>query len=317
MLYIIGAYIADMLFGDPTWFPHPVRIIGKYITGFEKLVRRVFSGGLSLKLAGIALATTAVVFTYLFAYILLKYAQTVNAYFYYGLNILFLYTCLAARCLADEGMKIKRILSEGSIEEARKQLSYIVGRDTEHLDESQITKAAVETISENTSDGIIAPLFYMFISGAPLALAYKAINTLDSMVGYKNEKYLDFGWASARLDDLANYIPSRITAFLMVASAFILSFDYKASASILKRDCKKHKSPNSGYPEAATAGALGVQLGGTNNYFGAPVYKPTIGDYKRPMEKADIDRAIKLMYTTEVLAIILFYAAAFILGRIL
>lgn len=317
IICIAAALIIDFLAGDPYWFPHPVRFIGKYISWFEKLVRRVTGTATGLKLGGILLTITTVALTYLLSYAILHYAARISIWLYYFLNILLMYTCLAAKCLATEGMKIFTLLDEGKTAEARKQLSYIVGRDTENLDESEITRAAVETVAENTSDGVIAPLLYMFIGGAPLALAYKAVNTLDSMVGYKNDKYLQLGWASAKLDDLANFIPARLTAFFIVAAAYLMQLDAKRSFGIIGRDHGNHSSPNCGYPEAAVAGALGVQLGGTNMYFGQPVYKPTIGDADRPLTKDDIKATNRIMYEATVVALFIFSAAVMLWEKLI
>lgn len=310
MLSIYAAFVLDLLAGDPYWFPHPVRLIGLYISHFEILSRKIARRDRTLLIFGILLTISAVGLSYILPWAVLSISYHINPFLYYLMNILFLYTCLAPRCLADEGRKIHRALKEGGIETSRRLLSFIVGRDTECLDESGIARGTVETVAENTSDAVIAPLFYMFIGGAPMAMAYKAINTLDSMVGYKNEKYIYFGWASARLDDIANFIPARLSGLLLVAASFFLGFNYKGSFGILRRDCRKHSSPNSGYPEAALAGALNVQLGGTNSYFGKPVFKPTIGDFERSLVGEDIEAAVKLMYATAVEALLLFSAVS-------
>ncbi|MFZ5352721.1 MAG: adenosylcobinamide-phosphate synthase CbiB [Bacillota bacterium] len=312
MIDIFAAFILDAVAGDPQWLPHPVRIMGKYIMYFENIVRKTVKSRISLRLWGIMLTATTVVFSFVIPYLLLSLLKHVNFWLYWITNIILLYTCLAARCLADEGIKIYKVLSCGSIEEARNKLSYIVGRDTEKLDEASIAKAAVETVAENTSDGVIAPLFYMLIGGAPLAFAYKAINTLDSMVGYKNDKYKYFGWASARLDDIANFIPARLSALIMVIAAFFLRYDWRNSWRIILRDRKSHASPNSGYPEAAVAGALGIQLGGTNMYFGKPVAKPTIGDNTRSISRDDIVSSVKIMYTASIISTFIFCLMLFI-----
>lgn len=306
MLSVVAAVLLDLLVGDPYWFPHPVRLIGLYINGFERLARRLAKSDFGLKTAGIVLTLSTVAFSYLIPFWVLKVSRVYNSYLYYTLNIAFMYTCLAAKCLGGEGIKIYRKLQEGDLEKARKMTGWIVGRDTANLDEKQVTRAVVETVSENSSDGIITPLFYMVIGGAPLALAYKAINTMDSMVGYKNEKYISFGWASARFDDLVNFIPARITALLISISALLLDLNYKESLAITLKDGRNHSSPKSGYPEAAAAGALGVQLGGTNFYFGKPVYKPTIGKPNKSLDKQDILKTVKLMYGAYFIAIIIF-----------
>ena len=256
-------------------------------------------------MAGVLLTLSTVALTYGVTFIILKVALGVSPILYFALNIIFMYTCLAARCLSNEALKIYKQLAKGDITAARMQTSMIVGRDTNNLDKKELTRAVVETVSENSSDGVIAPLLFMAIGGAPMAMAYKAINTLDSMVGYKNDKYLHFGWCSAKLDDLANYLPSRLTGAFMCIAALFMGLDFKSSVITLKRDGKNHSSPNSGYPEAATAGALGIMLGGTNLYFGKPVDKPTIGDAKRTIEKQDIKRAIFLMLGAYGIALII------------
>ncbi|HYF82085.1 MAG TPA: adenosylcobinamide-phosphate synthase CbiB [Clostridia bacterium] len=306
MLSIGAAFLVDLVLGDPPSMPHPVRLIGTYISSFEKYVRRLAKSELGTKAAGVFLLITTAGLSYLLPWSILRFAGRVNPYLYHIVNVLLMYTCIAARCLSDEGGRIYNALLEGDLEKSRKLLSMIVGRDTYSLNESGITRGAVETVAENTSDGVIAPLFYMFIGGAPLAMAYKAVNTLDSMVGYKNDRYLHFGWASARFDDIANYIPARLTGILMVLASMLLGLDYKRSFQILIRDSRNHSSPNSGFPESAAAGALGVQLGGTNHYFGKPVEKPTIGEPSRSMNKNDIKAVIRLMYTAAILALILF-----------
>lgn len=306
MISVFIAVLLDLLIGDPYWFPHPVRIIGKYIKGFESLTRRLVKSSFGLKAAGILLTLSTVAFFYLFPYWILKIAFAYNIYLFHFINIVLLYTCLAARSLSKEALKIYKQLQKKALIEAQRMTSMIVGRDTEQLDEKQITRAVVETVAENSSDGVIAPLLYMILGGAPLALAYKAINTLDSMVGYKNERYISFGWASARLDDIVNFIPARITAFLISLAALILGMDFRGSLTTMLREGRNHSSPNSGYPEAAAAGALSVQLGGTNYYFGKPVCKPTIGRAARPLDKEDIIKTIKLMYGAYFMALIIF-----------
>ena len=295
MLSIYAAVLLDALVGDPYWLPHPVRLIGMYIKTFENRIRGVAKSPKELKVAGVLLTLSTVILTYGCTFIILRLAAGINPILYFALNIIFMYTCLAARGLSDEAIKIYNLLVNGDIAAARKQTSMIVGRDTDGLDEQELTRAVVETVAENASDGVIAPLVFMAIGGAPLAMAYKAINTLDSMVGYKNDQYLHFGWCSAKLDDLANYLPSRLTGALMSTAALFMRLDFKNSIITLKRDGKNHSSPNSGYPEAATAGALGIKLGGTNLYFGKPVHKLTIGESKRAIEKQDIKSAIFLM----------------------
>lgn len=302
---LITAYVLDLIFGDPYSFPHPVRYMGKLIRWAEKKIRAAVRNNRELKIGGFVLWGVTVGTTFAVTYAVVK-LSSIHPAIHFVVNSLLLYTTLATKCLADEAKKVMKVLKTGTIEEARVQLSYIVGRDTTHLSESEIIRATVETVSENTVDGIIAPLFYAFIGGAPLAFAYKAINTLDSTVGYKNEKYADIGFASAKIDDVANYIPARITALLMTIASLLLRWDYKNCLKIAIRDRKNHKSPNCAYAEGAVAGALGIQLGGINVYFGEVVYKPTIGDRKRDLEAADIERTNQIMYMTSLVGLIIF-----------
>ena len=305
MLSIYAAFLIDFIIGDPAFLPHPVKLIGAYIAFFEKHARKIAKSEMAERTAGVLLLITTVGLAFFSVRYALKLAWKISPVLYHILNVFLMYTCIAARCLADEGRRIYAALEEGDMEKSRRLLSMIVGRDTHRLDQSGITRGAVETVAENTSDGVIAPLFYMFLGGAPLAMAYKAVNTLDSMVGYKNERYLHFGKASARFDDVANYIPARLTGILTVLASIPMRLDFRGSLRIMIRDCRNHSSPNSGFPESAAAGALGVQLGGTNYYFGKPVEKPTIGDPSRPLEAKDIRAAIGLMYFSSILALIL------------
>lgn len=305
MLSIWAAFGLDLLVGDPYWFPHPVRLMGGYISLVEKNIRRFVSSPFGLKLGGVFLVLTLVLLSYLIPHYLLRLAGRIHPFLFFTVNLLLMWTCLAAKCLAGEGRKIYLALQGKDIVQARQWLSYIVGRDTTRLSEDEIIKATVETVVENTADGVIAPLFFMIVGGAPLAMAYKAVNTMDSMVGYKNERFLHFGWAAARLDDLCNLIPARITGLLLAAAAFFLRLDWRSSLRVMFRDHGKHLSPNCGYPEGAAAGALGIQLGGAHEYFGETVFKPTIGDDHRPVEIEDISRAAKMMYGSSWLGLII------------
>lgn len=300
-------YIIDLIIGDPYSFPHPVRYIGKLIKVTENKIRNIAKTDKGLKIGGFVLWAITVGLTYLVTYMIVKLFSFIPGGYIIANSIL-IYTTLATKCLKDEAVKIYNVLKTGDIEKSRIQLSYIVGRDTTHLDEGEIIRATVETVAENTVDGIIAPMFYAFIGGAPLAMAYKAINTLDSTVGYKNEKYKDLGFASAKIDDIANYIPARIAVLLMAIGSLVLGYDYKKASQIAVRDRKNHKSPNCAYPEGAVAGALGVQLGGTNIYFGQAVYKPTIGDKIREIEIEDIVKTNKIMYATSLTSMVIFTA---------
>ncbi len=304
----ITAYLLDIVIGDPKWFPHPVRYIGRGINLLEKILLKVASAPIWKRGAGIITVVIVVSFTYLIAFFLVKAFYSINSLLGEIVSILIAYTTISVNDLAKEAKGVFTALKEDNIIDARKRLSSIVGRDTKDLDENGVIRAAVESVAENTSDGIIAPLFYLVIGGPALALAYKAVNTLDSMIGYKNERYKDFGWASARLDDLANYIPARITGILIaIASAIIFYslFTIHYSLKMMLRDGKNHSSPNSGVPEAAMAGSLGVQLGGPSYYFGELKVKPTIGEPKRQLMTEDIKSSVRIMYAASLLAILL------------
>ncbi|MCR4442799.1 MAG: adenosylcobinamide-phosphate synthase CbiB [Peptococcaceae bacterium] len=314
-VYIFSGFVLDLLLGDPAWIPHPVRLLGKLISRLEAVIRSLVPrGGRGLKAAGVILALVTVGFAYGATWVLLQLALAISPWLYAAGSVLFIYFALAARSLADEAGKVYRALEEGDCRLARRRLSHIVGRDTGNLDEEGIIRAAVETVAENTVDGVIAPLFYIFLGGPALGMAYKAVNTLDSMVGYLNERYRDLGWASARLDDLANWLPARITGLLMPIAGGAWGKDARRAFRIYRRDRLKHKSPNSGHPEAVMAGLLGVRLGGTNYYGGQAVEKPVIGDAVKPLEPADILEASRIMKTTAVLGILFFYAVALKFG---
>ena len=294
------AYVLDLIFGDPQNVIHPVQVIGKIISTGEKiLLRKKYKF-----LAGAVLNIFTVSITYTLMYLISKSVKI--SVFFMIIEIYLMYTIFSINSLAREGNRVYRILKEGDIEKARKDLSYLVSRDTEMMDEKMIIRSTMETISENTGDGIVAPMFYMFLGGMPLAMAYKAINTLDSMVGYKNEKYMEFGKFSAKVDDVANFIPARITGILIVLASMILGYDYKNSLKIFLRDRKNHSSPNSAHSEASVAGALGVQFGGKVSYFGKEIDKPTIGDKTKEFELEDIRKNIRIMYVTSFLSLVMF-----------
>ena len=305
IISIYTGYALDLIIGDPYSFPHPVRFIGKLISIVEKYIRKITSTDRGLKIAGFFLWFITVGVTFGVTYFVVNLFKF-NNFAYFIVNSILIYTTLATKCLKDESTKIYKVLKTGDIEKSRVQLSYIVGRDTTHLNEKEIVRATVETVAENTVDGIIAPLFYGFIGGAPLAMAYKAVNTLDSTVGYKNEKYIHIGFASAKIDDIANYIPARIGVLLLALGSLFTGFNFKNALKIGIRDRKNHKSPNCAFSEGAVAGALGIQLGGTNIYFGKPVYKPTIGDKRREIEVEDIVRTNKIMYGASIISILIF-----------
>jgi adenosylcobinamide-phosphate synthase len=310
---LLTAVTLDLFLGDPRWLPHPVIGIGRLISTLEKSLRRLIRNE---RLAGVLLLISVVGSTSLLAFLLLKGASAIHTYLGAALAVVLAWTCLAARSLHRESSLVADRLIAGDLEGARHCLSRIVGRDTDDLDEAEIWRALVETVAENTSDGIIAPLFYLMIGGPVLGLAYKAVNTLDSMVGYKNERYREFGWASARFDDLANWLPARLTGLLMVLAAPIVGLSAGKAFKMMIRDGGNHSSPNSGIPEAASAGALGVRLGGTNRYFGQPVEKPTIGDPLRELSRESYQGAIRLIYGSLALLLVLWGVVTGVLARI-
>lgn len=311
LLSIYTGYALDLIIGDPYSFPHPVRYIGKLISIVEKQIRKITSSDKGLKIAGFFLWFIVVGATFGITTLVLQLFKF-NKLAYFIVNTILIYTTLATKCLKDESSKIYKVLKTGDLEKSRIQLSYIVGRDTTNLNEKEIVRATVETVAENTVDGIIAPLFYGFIGGAPLAMAYKAVNTLDSTVGYKNDKYYYLGFASAKIDDIANYIPARLGVILLPLGSLFTGFNFKDALKIGIRDRKNHKSPNCAFSEGAVAGALGIQLGGTNVYFGKEVYKPTIGDKTREIEIEDIVRTNKIMYSSSIISIIIFTVAYYL-----
>lgn len=310
MLYhtiaLAAGYLLDLLIGDPRWLYHPVCLIGNLIALLEKGIRKILPKTEKGELSGgflevvlvclISLGVPCAVLSVLYRYLPLAGL---------ALETFWCYQLLATKSLKDESMKVYGRLKNGTIEEARYAVSMIVGRDTAELTEEGVTKAAVETVAENGSDGVIAPMLYMAVGGAPLMFLYKGINTMDSMLGYKNDRYLYFGRCAAKLDDLANYIPARISGWLMVAAAFLTGMDGKNAAKIYKRDRRNHASPNSAQTEAAMAGALRVQLAGNACYFGKLYEKPTIGDKLREVEPEDIRRANRLLYGASVLSVLL------------
>ena len=305
MISLIIGYILDIFIGDPHGFFHPIKLIGNMITLVEKKLRASCKNKDDDRRAGTILWIIVVGISFVVPYLLLVLASRINMIFAIILEGVMCYYILATKSLRDESMKVYKALKENNIVEARKYLSYIVGRDTENLNESSVAKGAVETVAENTSDGVIAPIIFILIGGAPLGFMYKAINTLDSMVGYKNEKYIDFGRFSAIADDIANYIPSRLSAYIMILASMILGMDYRNAYKIYKRDRYNHLSPNSAQTESVCAGALNISLGGGNYYGGLLVSKPTIGDDDRPIEAEDIKKANNLMYMTSFICLIL------------
>lgn len=307
-------FLMDQVLGDPHWLYHPVRLIGAYISFLEKGIRRVFGDGERALIAG---GTVLVIFvtgtTAVVSGGILYACGRVAPWLKFLASVILCYQLFAVRSLKVESMKVYRELKKDDLPAARYAVSMIVGRDTERLDMTGVTKAAVETVAENTSDGVAAPLFYMALGGPVLGWVYKAVNTMDSMVGYKNEKYYYFGFAAAKLDDLVNFIPARLSAFVMIAAAFLTGLDGKNAWKIFWRDRFNHKSPNSAQTEAVCAGALRVQLAGNAYYFGKLYEKPTIGDDLRPVENRDIRRANRLMMGTAWLSLVLLLAVRLLL----
>ena len=309
-----AGFLLDLMLGDPEWFPHPVVMMGRVIVRLEKVLRGSFSDTPEgRRRAGMILAAVLPAGTFFIALLIIKIAGFIHPSLGYTAAGIWCWQALAMCCLKKESENVRRKLVSGTLAEARKAVGRIVGRDTGELSDAGVTRAAVETVAENFSDGEIAPLFYMLIGGAPLALAYKAVNTMDSMVGYKNEDYIDFGRAAAKLDDAANFLPSRLAAILLIAAAPLVGLDGKNAFRIWRRDRRKHTSPNSAQTEAAMAGALHVQLAGPASYFGERVEKPYIGDPDRPIEPEDIRRANRLMYAAGFLGILVMGAVRLII----
>ncbi len=296
------AFALDLVLGDPRRIPHPVVLIGSLIERLEIPLAGLMK---NRRLAGILLTALTLATTGLTAWATLFVAGSFHPLLG-GLAALWLaYTTLALRSLHKESREVVQLVEAGQLEEARHSLALIVGRETSSLDEEGILRACIETVAENTSDGVIGPLFYLFIGGPILALLYKAASTLDSMVGYRDDRYRELGWASARLDDLLNLIPARLTGLLMAAAAVPAGLNGVNALRILMRDARKHSSPNAGFPEAAAAGALDVQLGGPAVYFGVRVEKPTLGDDDGPVTVATYRAMIRLMYLSALLALVL------------
>ena len=300
---LLLGFCIDLLLGDPRWLYHPVQAIGALISHLEPPLRRAFPR--RLRLAGAVLVIAVVAITGIVTGGLLFLLHRLHPVAGFVGETIVCWLILATKSLRTESMKVVKALETGTLDDGRKAVSMIVGRDTEHLSEEEVLKAAVETVAENASDGILAPLLFAAVLGPVGGMCYKAVNTMDSMVGYKNDRYLDFGRAAAKVDDVLNFLPARISGFLMCLAAY-LGFDGKNAFRIFFRDRKNHASPNSAHTEAACAGALGLKLGGTHDYFGKPVVKPTIGDDLRPVRRGDVAAANRLALLTAILALLLF-----------
>ena len=309
----VCGFLLDILLGDPAWLLHPVVVMGRGITWVEQHLRpRLPQTPRGEFWAGVCLAAALPAVTLVVTATVCALAARLHPAAEFAVQTIWCWQALAMKGLASESRNVWRQLEKNDLLAARKAVGRIVGRDTEHLTAEGVTKAAIETVAENFSDGVAAPMLYMFLGGAPLAMAYKSINTMDSMVGYKNERYLYFGRAAAKLDDAANYIPARISALCWIAAAALTGQDWRGAWHIWRRDRRRHASPNSGQTEAACAGSLGIQLNGPAWYFGQLHEKPFIGDPLRPVEPGDILRAIRMMGAGSVLLLVLCGAARFL-----
>lgn len=305
---LVSAVVLDLILGDPHWLPHPVRLMGRAASSLEAFLRKPGDVPSKERANGVFMALTVVLSVLIASTVVLFAAYLYSAVLFYALSVYLAWTTLSIKSLESEAASVAAAYESGGITEARKRLARIVGRDTDTLASQGVFRAACETVAENTNDGVVAPLFYLAIGGPALALTYKAVNTLDSMVGYRNERYRDFGWFSARMDDAANYIPARLTGALMVCASFILGYNWRGALRVIVRDRKNHPSPNSGVSEAAVAGALGVRFGGQMSYGGVPGEKPFIGDDTNEITAATLRSTIKIMRSTA----LLMTAAAFL-----
>jgi adenosylcobinamide-phosphate synthase len=308
------AFLLDLAIGDPKWLPHPVVLMGKFIAEGERLLwsgeaRWDFLAGMAITLGLVGISGGG-------AWALISLFSLLPPFSFFLATAGLASTTLATRGLLDALVRVENRLHVGNLVEARTELSHIVGRETHSLSEDKVIRASLESLAESTCDGIVAPLFYLFLGGIPLAMAYKAVNTLDSMIGYRTERYLYFGKFAARLDDVLNFIPSRLTAFLMVIATFPVRLNAKLALRVLRRDHSSHLSPNAGYPEAALAGALGIRLGGPSVYFGKEVWKPYMGDDFTPVKIEMLKEARSLCLITAILSLATFlFVQRAIFGR--
>ena len=304
---LLLAWALDVAVGDPRWLPHPVRGMGWAISWAETAIRRAAFSRWGERIGGLLLAVCLPLLTYGTAVALMAVGFQASPMAGRIVEIVLAFTTLASRDLADHASDVASALRDGSLEQARTAVARVVGRDADTLDEPGVVRASVETIAESTADGIIAPLFYLALGGAPLALAYKAVSTLDSMIGHHEPPYQDIGWASARLDDVLNWIPARLSALCLIVAAGAIGYSGAATRAwrVYRQDRACHPSPNSGHPEAAMAGALGVQLGGRNYYGGVAVDRPIIGEPHRPLDAERIGEAVRLMWMASGLAAML------------
>jgi len=310
------AFLLDLALGDPRWLPHPVVIMGWFVARAEEFLRRVARTPLAQGAAGVLLTVVLVAGTYTLTDFVLDLAGLLGQPVSTVLEVLLLYTTLATRGLVEHVCDVREALRSRDLEEARRRLSRVVGRDTDHLAEAEVVRGVLETAAENTCDGVIAPLFYALMGGPPLAMAYKAVNTLDSMIGYQDERYLYFGRVAARLDDLANYLPARLTALLLMFAGALLGYPWRRAWRTVLADARRGPSPNSGFPEAAMAGLLGVRLGGPNCYRGVPSLRPFLGEEFPVPRVGDIDEAVRLVYLAAWMGLGFGMAVRFLVGRL-
>ena len=308
---LLAALVLDLALGDPPSWPHPVRWMGRAIQRLEPPLRGC---GLTPLAAGRVMVLVLVPGTWLLAAAVVKTAEWISPVLGTGVQIVMLWTCISVRALYSAAMRVEGALLRDDLAAARQSVAMIVGRETDRLDAAAVARAAVETVAENLVDGVLAPLFFALLGGVPMAMAYKMVNTLDSMIGYRNPRYIQFGRTAARLDDLANYLPARLSVPLIVPAAQLLFGRGRPAWHIARRDGRRHASPNAGIPEAAFAGALAVRLGGPNRYHGEMVEKPLIGSGFTDVQVQDIGRACHLMLTTALLAVIAGVGLAFVVG---
>ena len=305
MIQIIIGYILDLIIGDPYGLFHPVRWIGKYIKKLENILLKESDKPRVQKNKGLLLLFIVMTTAFLIPYVILYIALQIHILLFIVIESFMIFQIFATKCLDVETKKVFRALKNNDLEEARHYISFLVSRDTSEMTTEDIIKAAIETIAENLADGVVAPICFVMLGGAPLGWLYKSVNTLDSMVGYKSEKYLHYGFASARFDDVLNFIPARLTAIFILVAGFFLRLDIKNGFKMMMRDRYNHSSPNSAYPESAAAGLLKIQLGGKASYFGVVSKKPTMGDSIKNIEVKDLKNMSKLLYTTSFIGFII------------
>lgn len=304
MLQVLLGYLIDLVIGDPPSFPHPVRWIGWLISKLEKGLYPLLKSPAGKNFTGMLLAVSTVSVVFGVSYGLLLLAGMIHPAVRWVLEVVMAWWVLAAGALGAEAEMVRNLLRNRNLPGARRYVANLVSRDTKNLDAAGVARATVETVAENFSDGVAAPLFFLILGGPAAAMAYKAVNTLDSMVGYKNERYMDFGWFSAKLDDLVNWVPARLSVFFVWIGAIVMHLDWRSAVRVTFRDHGNHSSPNSGWPESAFAGAIGIQMGGATSYFGVVHQKPTIGDPVNPMDFATIKQAYGLMYQSSLIALL-------------